>query len=186
VTEDGGDFTVHRAWGVDEHGDSWLLPGGYRAQATSDKWIEAQLDLIEQHKPLAWFGEAGVIQKAVEPMLFRRMRERKVYARIEWLPSIADKPTRARGFQARAAMGTVHFPEGPEGDAILDEYLRFPTGRHDDDVDNGSLLGRALDMAHPAIAKREAPATSGPLNVSEMTFDQMLKHADQMSGGDRV
>lgn len=153
VTDGGGDFTVLRVWGVAPDMDIWLLPGGYREQASADKWIEAQVDLIAHHKPLAWFGEAGVIQKAVEPMLIRRMRERRTYCRMEWLPSISDKPTRARGFQARAAMGCVWVPEGPEGDAIIDEYLRFPAGRNDDDVDNGSLLGRALDDAHPAIAK---------------------------------
>jgi hypothetical protein len=88
-----------------------------------------------------------------EPMLFRRLRERKVACRLEWLPPIGDKPTRARGFQARAAQKRVHIPEGIEGDLILDEYLHFPTGRHDDEVDTGSLIGRALDQVHPAIVK---------------------------------
>lgn len=152
VTDGGGDYTVLRVWGVDPDMDLWLLPGGYREQASSDRWIEAQVDLIRRHRPFAWFGEAGVIQKAIEPMLIRRMRERQVFCRMEWLPSINDKPTRARGIQARAAMGKVWIPEGAEGDAILDEYLRFPAGRNDDDVDNGSLIGRALDEAHPAVA----------------------------------
>lgn len=174
VTEDGGDFTVHRLWGVDHAGDLWLLPGGYRAQATSDKWIEAVIDLIKAHHPFAWFGEGGVIQKAVEPALLRRMKEREARCRIEWLPSINDKSTRARGFQARAAMGTVHLPEGPEGDAIVDEYVRFPAGKHDDDVDAGSLIGRALDMAHPAIVPPEAPKPSEPRGVMEMTFDELM------------
>lgn len=154
VTEDGGDFTVHRVWGVDAAGDIYLLPGGFRGQTTSDVWIERKLDLVKQHQPLAWFGESGVIQKAIGPALTRRSRERGIFCRFEWLPSIADKATRARGIQARAAMGKVWLPEGPEGDAILDEYLRFPAGKHDDDVDNASLIGRALDEAHPAIAKQ--------------------------------
>lgn len=152
VTDGGGDYTTLRIWGVDPDSDLWMLPGGYRAQASSDKWIESQIDLIRDHKPFAWFGEAGVIQKAIEPALTRRMRERKTYCRLEWLPSISDKPTRARGFQARAAMGKVWIPSGPEGDAFIDELIRFPAGAHDDDVDNASLIGRALDEAHPAIA----------------------------------
>lgn len=155
VTEDGGDFTVHRVWGVDPNGDIYLMPGGFRGQTASDVWIDRKLDLVKRYKPFAWFGEAGVIQKAIEPALTRRSRERQIYCRFEWLPSIADKPTRARGFQARASMGTVWFPEGQEGDDILDEYLRFPAGKNDDDVDNGSLIGRALDEAHPAIAAQE-------------------------------
>lgn len=152
VTEDGGDYTVHRVWGIDPDGDLWLIDG-WRGQATADVWIERQIDLIEANKPFGWFGEAGVIAKTIEPILFRRLRERKAACRLEWLPSIADKPTRARGFQARAAMKRVHLPEGIEGDVVLDEYLHFPAGRHDDEVDCGSLIGRALDQVHPAIVK---------------------------------
>lgn len=152
VTDEGGDFTVHRIWGVDHKGDIYRLDG-WRDQTTADVWIERKLDLIAKWKPTAWFGEAGVIQKAVEPMLLRRMRERKVFCRMEWVASIHDKPTRARGFQARAAMGGVWF----EPNADIGEFLQFPAGKHDDDVDCASLIGRALDEAHPAILKVIVP-----------------------------
>ena len=153
VTEDGGDWTVHRVWGVDNVGDLWLLDG-WRGQTTADVWIERVIDLVGRYKPHAWFGEGGVIARAIEPMLRRRLHERKMGCRLEWLPSIADKPTRARGFQARAAMGRVHIPDGIEGDLVLDEMLHFPAGRHDDEIDAASLIGRALDDMHPAIVKR--------------------------------
>jgi predicted phage terminase large subunit-like protein len=120
---------------------------GWRGQSTSDVWIERKLDLIERYKPLAWFGEGGVIQKAIEPLLMRRMRERKAFCRLEWLPSIHDKPTRARSFQAMAASGRVYFEKG----ADLSEFLSFPAGKHDDEVDVAGMIGRALDQAHPAI-----------------------------------
>jgi predicted phage terminase large subunit-like protein len=152
VTDGGGDYTVHRVWGVSPEGGIYRL-AGWRGQTSSDVWIERQIDLMKAHKPFAWFGEAGVIQKAIEPMLVRRMRERNAFCRMEWLPSIHDKPTRARGFQARAAMGGVWFEQG----ADIDEFLRFPAGANDDDVDCASLIGRALDEAHPAIARIEPP-----------------------------
>lgn len=152
VTEDGGDYTVHRVWGVDSKGDLYRLDG-WRAQASADKWIDAKLDLIAKWKPLAWFGEAGVIQKAVEPMLKRRMVERGVFCRLEWMPSISDKPSRARGFQARAAMGKVWFEPGSD----VSEFLAFPTGKYDDDVDTASLIGRAIDQAHPGIVVTPDP-----------------------------
>lgn len=151
VTDGNGDYTVHQIWGIDADGAMYRL-GGWRGQTSSDVWIEQKLNLIAAFKPLAWFGEAGVIQKAIEPMLKRRMNERKVYCRLEWLPSIHDKPTRARGFQARAAMGKVRFEPG----ADVGEYLAFPAGKHDDEVDASSLIGRALDMAHPAIVGAQA------------------------------
>jgi predicted phage terminase large subunit-like protein len=146
VTDGDGDYTVHRVWGVDADGALYRL-GGWRGQTSSDIWIEKKIDLIAEHKPFAWFGEGGVIQKAIEPALKRRMRDRKVHCRLEWLPSIHDKPTRARGFQARAAMGNVRFEPG----ADIGEFLAFPAGKHDDEVDCASLIGRALDTAHPAI-----------------------------------
>jgi predicted phage terminase large subunit-like protein len=170
VTEDGGDFTVLRVWGVDPAGDIWCL-GGWRGQATADVWIERQVDLIAQHKPLAWFGEGGVIAKTIEPMLRRRLVERGLGARLEWLPSIHDKPTRARGFQARAAMGKVHILDGIEGDLILDEYLRFPAGKHDDEVDCGSLVGRALDEMHPAIVT-QAEINRNPSDLGRWRRDR--------------
>ena len=149
VSEGKGDFTVHRVWGIDERGHIWLL-AGWRGQTTSDVWIERLLDLVHAHRPFAWFGERGVIQKSVEPYLLRRSQERRVYCRWEWLPSITDKSARARAFQARAAMKMVHVPEGAEGDGFIEELIRFPAGKHDDEVDTASLMGRALDEAHPA------------------------------------
>lgn len=154
VTDGGGDYTVHRLWGIASDGDVYRVDG-WRGQTTSDQWIEAKLDLIAKYKPLAWFGEGGVIQKAIEPMLRRRMRERGVHCRLEWLSSVSDKPTRARSFQAMAATQRVFFEPG----ADLSEFLVFPAGKHDDDVDTASLIGRVIDQAHPAIvrAQQEKP-----------------------------
>lgn len=157
VTEGGGDWTVHRMWGVDHNGNLYRL-AGWRGQTTPDEWIAAKIELIKRWKPLAWFGEAGVIQKAVEPSLRRRMRETGAHCRLEWLPSIADKPARARGFQARAAMGGVWVEPG----ADISEYLAFPAGKHDDEVDCASLIGRALDDVHAAIVPTKPPPTNRP------------------------
>lgn len=152
VTDGGGDYTVHRIWGICPKGDVYRVDG-WSGRTASDEWIERKLDLIAKYKPLAWFGEGGVIQKAIEPMLKRRMRERNVFCRLEWLSSVADKPTRARSFQAMAATGRVHFEPG----ADLSEFLVFPAGKHDDDVDTASLIGRAIDQAHPAIVRGVDP-----------------------------
>lgn len=166
VTDGGGDYTVHRVWGIDAAGAIYRVDG-WRGQATSDVWIEEKLNLIKRHKPLAWFGEGGVIQKAIEPALKRRMRERKVFCRLEWLPSVADKPTRARSFQAYAASGRVYLEPG----ADVGEYISFPAGKYDDEVDAASLIGRAIDQAHPAIvppAEKTAPRRDYGMNVERV------------------
>jgi predicted phage terminase large subunit-like protein len=153
VTDGGGDYTVLTVWGIASNGDLYRVEQ-WKGQTASDVWIERMLDLVARWKPLCCFGESGVIQKAVGPILARRSRERGVYSRWEWLPSVSDKPTRARSFQALAASGRVHFERG----ADLSEFLVFPAGKFDDEVDVASLIGRAIDQAHPAIV-REQPVT---------------------------
>ena len=172
VTDGGGDYTVHRVWGIDHKGDVYRVDG-WRGQTTADEWIESKIDLIAKWKPMCWFGEGGVIQKAIEPMLKRRMRERSIYCRLEWLSSIQDKPTRARSFQAYASMGRVYFEKG----ADIGEFLMFPAGKHDDDVDTASMIGRAVDQAHPAILKIPPP----PPNVPSDRWQWMGERAQEGS-----
>lgn len=161
VTEDGGDFTEHGVCGVDPDSKIYLIDW-WRKQTTSDQWIESKLDLIKKHEPTVWFGEGGVIQKAIEPALMKRMRTRRDYCRLEWLPSVRDKPTRARSFQALAASGQVYLPRTQWADDLLDQLVRFPAGKYDDGVDVCSLMGRAVHEMHPAIAaiptKKKRPA----------------------------
>lgn len=145
VTEGGGDYTEHGIFGVDAWSNVHLLDW-WRGQAASDVWIEAQCDLILKHKPLCWFGEAGPIRRAIEPFLVKRLEERRAWCRIEWLPSIHDKPTRCRPFQALAASGKVFFPPLASWKAdVVGQLLRFPAGMHDDAVDVCSLIGRGIE-----------------------------------------
>jgi predicted phage terminase large subunit-like protein len=156
VTEGDGDYTEHAIWGVDGTGRIFQLDW-WHGQTASDEWIEQKLHMIRKWKPICAFGEAGVIQKAIEPMLKRRMTETATRCRMEWLPSIHDKATRARAFQSRAAMGEVSLLDDERGERVLKQLLAFPAGKHDDAVDVCSMMGLALDMAHPAIVPLATP-----------------------------
>ena len=160
VTDGGGDFSEHGVFGLNPLNDVYILDWWF-GQTSSDVWIDTKLDMVAKHKPLAWFGEGGVIQKAVQPMLTMRGRERKIYFRMEWLASIHDKAIRARSFQAMAASGRVWLPDNPMGHRLVEQLIKFPAGKYDDAVDVCSLFGRALDQTHPAIVKRE-PANGPP------------------------
>lgn len=145
VTAKGGDFTVHGVVGIDPD-DNLYIADWWREQTTSDKWVEALLDLADKHKPMCWAEEDGQIVKSVGPFITQRMRERKVYFRREQFVSIADKPTRSRSFQARAAMRKVYWPrKAPWLADVLNVLHTFPAGRSDDDVDVLGLIGRMLD-----------------------------------------
>lgn len=150
VTDAGGDFTEHAIWGVGPDSTIYAVDW-WRGQTDASVWIEKWLDLILKHKPLGWFAESGVIKRALESVLNKRMQDRRAWATIEWAASIHDKPTRARAFQALAANGKVAFPQAPWANDVLDQLIRFPAGKHDDAVDCCSLIGRAVYDAHPAI-----------------------------------
>ncbi len=159
VTEPEGerdpDYTEHGVFGMGPD-DVLFVVDWWHGQTTPDVWIDSLLDLQAKHKPLCWFGEGGVIRRSIEPFLVKRARERQVYCRTEWISPIADKPTRGRAFQARAAMGKVVFPAGrPWAERIIDQCVAFPGGRHDDAFDVMSLMCRAIDQAHPAIVRPE-------------------------------
>lgn len=154
VTDGDGDYTEHGVFGVDFNKNIYVLDW-WRGQAASDVWIDKKCDLIVKHKPACWFGEAGPIRRAIEPFMMSRLTQRNAFCRIEWLPSVSDKASRARSIQGVASMGKVFFPKNAawKGD-VLSQLIRFPAGKHDDSVDVMSLIGRGLEFIRtPSNAK---------------------------------
>lgn len=170
------DFSCVRVWGVDGEGDLWLLDG-FRHQATMDVTAEkvvgnlkdrtrsgpmtpegAVEGLIRKHRPFAWFPEDDNNWKTAAGFVARRMREEGVSCRIEPVsPHGQDKAAKAQAFQGMAASGRVWLPVGPMGDDVLDQYLKFPLGKNDDEVDAAGVIGRVIDDAHPALVPSQRP-----------------------------
>ena len=148
------DSTEHGVFGVD-HEDNLYVLDWWHGQTTPDAWINSLLDLQAKHRPLCWFGEGGVIRRAVEPFFSKRVRERRIYARCEWLSPIHDKATRGRAFQARSSMGKVIFPaNAPWAERVVEQCVAFPGAKHDDAFDVLSMMCQAIDQAHPAIMRK--------------------------------
>ncbi len=154
VTEPEGsndpDFTEHTIWGVDCNGDSWLIDNWFK-QTSADEWIDSLLDLQKQYKTLRWFGEGGVIRRAVEPFLNKEIKRRRIYPRMEWINPVREKVVASRSFQGIAAQGIVHIPFGPDGDRMVEQLMKFPSVKHDDFCDTCSLWGRALEDTRKVI-----------------------------------
>lgn len=163
------DFACVRIWGVDSRSNVYLIDG-FREQITMDKLVaevvgnveaskhreiepaDRRSGLIRKYKPFAWFPEDDNNWKAISGFVTAAMRVEKQFVRIEPIsPHGADKEVKAQSFQGMASSGAVFLPEGPEGDDVLDQYVKFPTGKHDDEVDAASLIGRAIADAHPAV-----------------------------------
>jgi predicted phage terminase large subunit-like protein len=144
VTDGSGDFTEHGVIGIDSSGNGYVLDW-WRGQKSADFWIEKMADLIEKWSPSCWFAEAGPIRRSVEPFMMKRLSDRGAFCRIEWMTSINDKESRARGIQAFMSMGKLYWPKfAPWKTDVQSQLLRFPTGKHDDAVDVLSLFGRGM------------------------------------------
>jgi predicted phage terminase large subunit-like protein len=145
VTPDDGDWTEHGIGGLADDGSVYLLDW-WRGQVGPEAWIEKQIDMIVKWSPLAWFGEVGPIRRATEDRLKRRMTERKAPCRLEWLPHIGDKPTKAQSIIATAGMGRLWWPRAAWVPELQRQCLVFPAGSPDDGVDTLGMLGRGTDM----------------------------------------
>lgn len=151
LSEGKGDFTELAVAGVDPNDDLYLIDW-WTGQETMDVWIDAELDLVKKHKPVKWASESGQIRRASEPYLNKRMMERREYVVLEWLPTIADKPTMCRSFQARCKAGKVYLPKGQAwAEDLVAQLVRFPKAKFDDKVDVCGLFGRILDNMHGAF-----------------------------------
>lgn len=139
------DFTEHGVGGFDENDDLWFIDW-WSGQTETDEWIDELIKLARLHDPLASVGEGGVIRRAVEPFLKKEMRIQKCYFRQEWIDSGKNKSAKARGFQGMAKQGKVWIPYGDWGDALIEQLVKFPSGKHDDKVDVCGLFGRILDQ----------------------------------------
>jgi predicted phage terminase large subunit-like protein len=94
--------------------------------------------------------EDGQIYRAIEALLKKRMRERKMYPSTEVLKPLTDKLIRARVLQGRMQQGMVSFAESGEWyDVVRGEMLRFPAGLHDDCVDSLAWNARLIVGREP-------------------------------------
>lgn len=172
VTPGGGDFTEHGVWGLDEDSTLYAIDW-WHGQTSSDVWIERLADLIVKHNPLCWIGESGVIRRAVEPYMGTRLVHRGAMTRLEWLPSIGDKPARQRGFQAMCSMGKVRFPKRSSWhERVVDQLVRFPGGKFDDATDVCGLAANGI----PLVGKPKP--RYGPTKVE--TFRQPYSETGMM------
>lgn len=118
---------------------------------------DAMLDAWERHGSEAVIGvEDGQIWRSIEAVFARRCQERKLYPSIEVMKPFTDKLVRAQPLRGRMQLGKVWFPDNaPWMDVLRQELLRFPTGKHDDQVDALAWLTRL-------VLSRQAPQLKKP------------------------
>jgi len=156
----GGDFAISQKKRADM--TSFTVGG-----ITSDEWLdivdnrkgrwdadEIIREMIALHRaytnaqgvPPVFLLEQGAILKAIGPSLERAMAEQRVYLNMELFVPVADKQARARSFQARHRARKVRFRKDADWyPGYEDTLLKFPRGKHEDDVDSTALIGLGLD-----------------------------------------
>lgn len=125
--------------------------------------VEAILNLSQRwySRNLILGFEDGQIYRAIEALLKKRMRERKVYPSIVVLKPISDKLARARPLQGRMQQGMVSFSnQAPWYDNLRTELLRFPAGAHDDQVDSLAWMASMAIGREPPKADKPKPEKS--------------------------
>lgn len=167
------DWTEFGAFGIDKNTDIWALDW-WSGQEDPAVWIQAWLGIVKRHRPTYYFEEKGPILRAVHGAMELAMRESGTYTIRMPMASASDKASRALGFAARAAAGTVWIPKCEWGDRLVNQLCAFngQDGRTDDMVDVCSLLGRGIDQvfAHRAPQKKEvdiAAAIAAPMSIQD-------------------
>lgn len=146
------DYTEHGVWGVDRTGEFWAIDWWSR-QCETDIGIAAFMKFVVQYKPIKWFNEGGLIDKAIGPAIRSAMTHAGKFVAIEQLPSLDDKAVKLQAFHARATAHTIHFPiRRPWADRVIDQLVKFPAGRWDDAADVCGLIGRGVDQMFDARA----------------------------------
>lgn len=113
----------------------------FRMKGDSFQIVEAILDTALRWGSTPSTGyligaEDGQIWRAIEPLLKKRMIERKQFPPYQVLRPLTDKMARARPLQGRMQQGRVVFHKDAGWLAQTEqELLRFPAGVHDDVVD---------------------------------------------------
>lgn len=134
--EMGRDRSCVGVWGIDEHGDCYLLPDLYWDRKSSDQSVNQILLYMRQYKPMTFFSEKGQIDKSLRPFIEARMREEKIWTNVEAMPVVGNKGARSVSIRGFMAAGKIKFPKFASWWPSAEEELLKFTGSGDDSSDD--------------------------------------------------
>lgn len=150
------DFSEHGVFEVDVAHHVWITDWWY-GKVETDVSVPQGVAMAKLHKPDVWFGEGGVIESAVGPMIRSEQRRRRDYTDRIIVSSAGEKLAKCRAFIGMVKARTVHVPNCEWGDRLIDMLCAFPAG-HDDAFDTCGNFGRGLDQVFEA--REPAPAVN--------------------------
>jgi predicted phage terminase large subunit-like protein len=141
----GADYSAIGIFGVDRDRRVFVLDW-WRGRGVISHTAEILARLVLAHRPQVIIRENDPGTSAALPVLRERLLARGAYRTFHAVSAAGDKPAKARAIQALFELGRVFFPRRADWRSDLErELAEFPAGRHDDQVDVLSLIGRAID-----------------------------------------
>lgn len=112
--------------------------------------------------------EDGQIWKSIASLFAAECRRERIYPVLQVMYALTDKAARATPLQGRMQMHMVTFKKGaPWFEALQNEFLRFPVGKHDDQVDMLAWAAQAILGKTPPRAKNAAQRGGKRLSVEQ-------------------
>jgi len=144
-TKERADYSVFHVVGMDSKGILYHRKT-IRERMDGLQIVDTILALQNTYN-LQWAAiEQDKIGKSIGSFLKEKMLSDNMPVTIIPIQPSADKPQRVRSIQARMRAGGLRFDKNaPEYHDLEQEFLQFPRGRHDDQVDAFSCIGLALD-----------------------------------------
>lgn len=184
ATKQQNDFTVG-ATVSNTPDDNLYVEDISRFKGDTYEIVETMLNVAERYMAQSngkyvMGAEDGQIWKSIEPVLRKRMDERKIYPSIQTMKPLTDKMARARPLQGRMQQGKILFCDDASwNQEVFREMLRFPGGQHDDAVDALAWVVR-LSMQNPTPRVEEVkrktkswkdklPGAGGKFGASHMS-----------------
>jgi predicted phage terminase large subunit-like protein len=151
----GADYSVFVIGGMDETRTTQVRHV-IRERMPADELVNMFISIQETYDPHTFIVEDGQIAKTLMPSLYEEMRRTNVYPNIHLVRASTDKVSRARPLQARVKARAVKFDKSADWWADMeDELLKFPRGRHDDQVDATSYMMLAVHKMAEANTPEE-------------------------------
>lgn len=149
------DYTAFVVVGIDSDGMMYIMDV-FRERLDSKRIVKAILDLQKRWN-LQWFAlEQDKTGKTILPFLREQMLKTGIISNIIPIIPHQDKTARASSIQGRMRIGGVKVNKASDFFPTFEsEFLVFPRGKHDDQVDAFSCIGLALQKLANAMTAAE-------------------------------
>jgi len=181
MSQGSGDYTVLGVAGVCSEGHVWLVDW-WRKQCSMLEGVEKSVELVKKWGVSKILLEKTAMAKAYGPLLNKKRQDESLWVVVEDVSIIGrggkDSEDRAGALAGAMQLGYIHAPlrAGWVGEMEY-ELMRFPNGRHDDQVDALALLAIKLSTLRRAgrAGKESISGTSEELKPAIWTFGQAVE-----------